>query len=95
MLGKTGPSGQTVVAALNSIYNLIRNLIMKAQGIRTAIRWVHIAGGLVIMCYIYSPFHEHVAFQWGVKAGVVPVLTFTGIWLWKFPQFNKMFGIRA
>ncbi len=68
---------------------------MTAQTVRILIRWTHIAGGLVIMCYIYSPFHKYAVFQWIVKGGVLPLLTFTGIWLWKFKQFNKAFGIKS
>ncbi|MCA9394240.1 MAG: hypothetical protein KC900_08560 [Candidatus Omnitrophica bacterium] len=67
---------------------------MTTQTVRTAIRWAHIIGGLVIMCYIYSPLHKYAVFQWAVKAFVLPLLTFTGIWLWKFRQFNKLFGIQ-
>ena len=62
--------------------------------IRIILRWVHIVLGLVILCYIYSPWHSHVPFQVLVKFLVIPILVISGIWLWKFPQFNKFFGIK-
>ena len=67
---------------------------MKAKTVRIIIRWIHIVGGLVTMCYIYSPFHKYEAFQWAMKLGVIPILTITGIWIWKFAKFNKLFGIK-
>ncbi|MBZ0165701.1 MAG: hypothetical protein K8I00_02765 [Candidatus Omnitrophica bacterium] len=68
---------------------------MKAKKIRVMLRWVHIVFGLVIMCYIYSPFHQYVVFQWIVKAGILPVVTLTGIWVWKFAAVNKILKIQG
>ena len=68
-------------------------MVMQSK-IRVALRWVHIVLGLTIMCYIYSPFHELPAFQIAVKFLVIPVITFTGIWVWKFKVFNKFFSIK-
>ena len=62
--------------------------------LRVILRWVHIVLGLVLMCYVYSPFHEHRAFQVAVKFLVIPVIAFTGIWVWKFKSFNKIFRIK-
>lgn len=67
---------------------------MTPKNIRITIRWLHIVLGLVIMCYIYSPFHEHIVFQRFVKFIVVPVIVFSGLWIWKFRAFNKFFGIK-
>lgn len=62
--------------------------------IRMILRWLHLILGLVVMCYIYSPFHELRAFQIAIKFVVLPVITFSGLWIWKFKAFNKFFGIR-
>ena len=64
-----------------------------AKKVRSILRWMHIILGLVIMCYIYSPFHEYKIFQIVVKFVVIPIITFSGIWLWKFKEFNKIFKI--
>lgn len=67
---------------------------MKAKKIRVVLRWVHIVCGLVIMCFIYSPFHESAVFQWIMKLLIIPVVTLTGIWVWKFKEFNQFFRIK-
>lgn len=61
---------------------------------RIILRWTHIILGLVIMCYVYSPLGERQFFQIAVKFFVIPLITFTGLWIWKFKAFNKFFGIR-
>jgi hypothetical protein len=62
--------------------------------IRLILRWMHIVLGLVIMCYIYSPFHEIAVFQWIVKIAVIPIIALSGIWLWKFKKVNAFLKIR-
>ena len=61
--------------------------------IRVILRWTHIVLGLVLMCYIYSPFGKERAYQLAVKFFVIPCITLTGIWMWKFKVFNKFFKI--
>lgn len=61
--------------------------------VRIILRWVHIVLGLTLMCYIYSPFHEVRAFQLVVKFAVIPLIAFSGLWVWKFKAFNKFFKI--
>ena len=68
--------------------------MVTSSKMRVVLRWVHILLGLVIMCYIYSPFHELRVFQYVVKFIVIPVITFSGLWIWKFKVFNKFFGVR-
>lgn len=61
---------------------------------RIILRWTHIILGLIIMCYIYSPFGKERLFQIAVKFVVIPAITFSGLWLWKFKAFNRFFRIR-
>ena len=68
---------------------------MNEAKVRVILRWVHIVLGLAIMCYVYSPFHRLIFFQIIVKFVIIPVITFTGLWVWKFKQFNKFFRIRS
>lgn len=67
---------------------------MTANRVRVILRWVHIVLGLVILCYIYSPFSKHLLFQLFIKFIVVPGIVLTGAWLWKFKEFNKFFRIK-
>ena len=62
--------------------------------LRIILRWMHIVLGLVIMCYIYSPFHELKVFQILMKFFVIPVITLSGLWIWKFKTFNNFFKIQ-
>ena len=61
---------------------------------RSILRWTHIILGLVIMCYVYSPFGKVQAFQIAVKFLVIPLIALSGFWLWKFKAFNRFFKIR-
>lgn len=67
---------------------------MNQARLKKVLRWLHIILGLVIMCYIYSPFHRNVNFQIFVKFFVIPIITLSGVWIWKFKQLNKLFGIQ-
>lgn len=58
------------------------------------LRWTHLSLGLVILCYIYSPWAAFVSFQVFVKFIIVPVIVLTGIWIWKFAACNKLLKIR-
>jgi len=67
---------------------------MNEARLRTILRWTHIVLGLVILCYIYSPWAAVLQFQIVVKFVVVPVIVVSGIWIWKFGTFNKLFRIK-
>jgi hypothetical protein len=67
---------------------------MSEAKLRMILRWVHIILGLVILCYIYSPWAASVSFQLLVKFIIVPVIVVTGIWIWKFTAFNKLLRIK-
>ena len=67
---------------------------MSEAKLRMILRWTHIILGLVILCYIYSPLATVVPFQIFVKFIVVPVIVVTGVWIWKFAIFNKLFKMK-
>lgn len=63
--------------------------------IRIILRWVHIIIGLVLLCYIYSPFAEqYPLFKSFVRWIAVPIVVISGIWMWKFAAFNKFLKIK-
>jgi len=64
---------------------------MKEQKVRGIIRWIHIVFGFVVMCYIYSPFHEFLIFQIIMKFLIIPGLALTGVWIWQFKRMNRFF----
>ncbi|GEM_PF-1852008 len=67
-------------------------LSMNEAKLRVILRWTHIILGLVIMCYIYSPWTTKISFQIFIKFVVVPAIAITGVWIWKFPMFNRLFA---
>ena len=64
---------------------------MSEARLRAILRWVHVILGLVILCYIYSPWATVVSFQIFVKFIVVPTIVVTGVWIWKFRIITKLF----
>ena len=62
--------------------------------IRVIFRWVHLILGLILLCYVYSPFGQYLAFRLFVKIIAIPVIVLSGLWLWKFNFFNRLFGIK-
>ncbi|OGX27806.1 MAG: hypothetical protein A2705_05135 [Omnitrophica WOR_2 bacterium RIFCSPHIGHO2_01_FULL_52_10] len=64
---------------------------MNEARLRAILRWIHIILGLTIMCYVYSPWATKASFQIFIKFIVVPAIAITGIWIWKFSAFNKLF----
>jgi len=62
--------------------------------VRVIFRWVHIVLGLVLLCYVYSPLSSYLSFRLLVKIVAIPVTVFSGLWLWKFKFFNRLFGIK-
>ncbi len=62
--------------------------------LRSILRWVHLVIGAILLCYVYSPFGQNVLFQWVVKIFLIPILVISGFGLWKFPVFNRLFGIK-
>ncbi len=66
-----------------------------SQGkLRVMLRWTHIIIGLILLCYIYSPLGRIGLFQMMIKIVLIPILVLSGVWLWKFTNVNKLFGIK-
>jgi len=68
--------------------------MMTVAKIRKVLRWIHLILGLVVMCYIYSPFHENIFFQFIIKFVIIPVIAISGVWIWQFQRFNKLLRIK-
>ena len=60
---------------------------MKKQ--RNIIRIIHLIGAAAIGIFIYSPYGDIAWFNLLMKAGIIPLLTLTGIWLWKPKWFRR------
>jgi len=62
--------------------------------LRSFLKWSHFVLGLVVMCYVYSPFGEEALFRAVVKFFVIPWVALTGVWMWKFKAVNSIMGIQ-
>ncbi len=58
--------------------------------VRDLQRAFHLAGGLLVMAYIYSPLGELAAFSVLVRGVVVPVLLATGMAMWQAPRLRRL-----
>ena len=61
---------------------------------RTICRWLHLILGLVILCYIYSPFGKYPVFNIFVKFFAIPLILLSGLWLWKPHLLNRILRIK-
>lgn len=50
---------------------------------------VHLAGGLLLVAYIYTPFGGMHAFEALVRFIVVPAIVATGMAMWQLPRLRK------
>ncbi len=56
---------------------------MTAATKRTIFRWIHILFGLPILGYNYGPAEEVAQYAPMFRYIFVPVLVFSGFWMWK------------
>jgi hypothetical protein len=57
--------------------------LMKAGTVRSIFRWIHIVFAIPIIGYIYSPFDKLPAYAFRTRFIFVPVMVFSGLWMWK------------
>ena len=69
-------------------------MTLTSARLRIIFRWIHVTVGVILLCYIYSPFSRYEAFRIFVKFVAIPVIVISGLWLWKFNLFNRWFGIK-
>jgi hypothetical protein len=61
------------------------------QGIkRSVLRWVHLALGVPILGYVYSPFEEIPNYAPAVRFVFLPALVLTGFWMWKGHALRRL-----
>jgi hypothetical protein len=50
---------------------------------RAIFRWIHLVFSIPILGYIYSPFEKLPAYAFRTRYIFVPVMIFSGLWMWK------------
>ncbi|MGL4631939.1 MAG: hypothetical protein ACRCVT_12120 [Leadbetterella sp.] len=56
---------------------------MKFSTSRKISRVVHLVFGLFLGTYFYSPLAQDPTLFTIIQVGIIPIITFTGIWMWK------------
>ena len=64
---------------------------MNARVEKNILRVVHLIGAAVIGTYIYSPWKQLEWFTLLNQAFIIPVLTLSGIWMWKGHKIKRLF----
>lgn len=59
---------------------------------RTLMRWIHLIGSMALGMFVYSPWRNYPLFVLTMQVLIVPVLTFSGLWMWKGHQLKKLFA---
>lgn len=63
---------------------------MKESTKRSILRWIHLIFALPILGYIYGPPHEVVQYVDYFRYLYLPVVLFTGFWMWKGPAVRRL-----
>ncbi len=59
---------------------------------RSIVRWIHMVLGIPIIGYIYSPFDQIPNYATVTRFVFVPVLVFSGLWMWKGHVVRRLFS---
>jgi hypothetical protein len=60
--------------------------------LRLVLRYTHLAAGILIILFVYSPFGEVSAFELLVQLALIPVVVLTGIWIWQLARVRRLFA---
>jgi len=63
--------------------------------VRTIFRWIHIALGIPIIGYIYSPFDQIPNYARPTRFVFVPLLILSGLWMWKGHVLRRLVSKRS
>jgi hypothetical protein len=53
-------------------------------------RWVHLIGSVAIGTFVYSPWRDQAEFLLLMRGLVIPILIFTGLWMWQGHRMKKL-----
>ena len=62
---------------------------------RNIIRIIHLIGAAAIGTFVYSPYGDLEAFKMAMQIVVIPVLSLSGLWLWKPQWFSFKKGVQV
>jgi hypothetical protein len=62
---------------------------------RVVFRWIHIILSIPILGYIYSPFERLPDYAPATRFVFLPLMVFTGLWMWKGHAVRRLFSKRS
>jgi hypothetical protein len=62
---------------------------------RSIFRWIHIIFSIPILGYIYSPFEKLPDYAPATRFVFLPVMVFTGLWMWKGHVLRRLISKRS
>ena len=60
--------------------------------LRLILRYTHLAAGILIIIFVYSPLGDVPAFELFVQIALIPIVVVTGIWIWQQARVRKLFA---
>ena len=60
--------------------------------LRRILRYTHLAAGILIILFVYSPLGDIPAFELLVQIALVPVVVLTGISIWQQARVRSLFA---
>ena len=60
--------------------------------LRLILRYTHLAAGILIIIFVYSPLGDVPAFELFVQIALIPIVVVTGIWIWQQARVRQLFA---
>ena len=60
--------------------------------LRLILRYTHLAAGILIGLFVYSPLGDVPAFEVLVQIALIPIVVLTGIWIWQQARVRRLFA---
>jgi hypothetical protein len=59
--------------------------------LRLILRYTHLAAGILIILFVYSPLGNVPAFELVVQIALIPIVVLSGIWIWQQARVRRLF----
>jgi len=59
--------------------------------LRLILRYTHLAAGILIGLFVYSPLVDVPAFELLVQITLIPIVVLSGIWIWQQTRVRRLF----
>jgi hypothetical protein len=60
--------------------------------LRLILRYTHLAAGILIGLFVYSPLGDVPAFELLLQIALIPVAVLSGFWIWQQARVRRLFA---